>query len=47
MYITSLIWLPEIIEKLEIKHGVTVEEIEEMFELRAVSPSSTSSIAEP
>jgi hypothetical protein len=30
--IKSIIWLPDIIEKLEIKHGVTVEEVEELFE---------------
>ncbi len=35
MKITSIIWLPEVIEKLEAKHGVTVEEIEEVFELGA------------
>jgi uncharacterized DUF497 family protein len=34
--IKALIWLPEIIEKLEIKHGVTVEEVEEVFELGPV-----------
>jgi hypothetical protein len=33
--ITSIIWLPEVIEKLEVKHGVTVEEVEEVFELGA------------
>lgn len=32
MRITSLIWLPEIVEKLEVKHDVTVEEVEEVFE---------------
>ncbi len=35
VHITSLIWLPEIIEKLEVKHGVTTEEVEEVFELGA------------
>ncbi len=35
MRITALIWLPEIIEKLEVKHGVAVEEVEEVFELGA------------
>ena len=35
MKITSIIWLPEVIEKLEIKHSVTVEEVEEVFELGA------------
>ncbi len=32
MQIKSLIWLPEIIEKLDVKHGVSVEEVEEVFE---------------
>ena len=32
MKIKSIIWLPEIIEKLEIKHNVAVEEVEEIFE---------------
>lgn len=36
MKIRSLIWLPNIIEKLEVKHGVTVEEVEEVFELNPV-----------
>ena len=31
MKIKSIVWLPEIIEKLEIKHNVTVEEVEELF----------------
>ena len=35
MKITSIIWLPKVIEKLEVKHGVTVEEVEEVFELGA------------
>jgi uncharacterized DUF497 family protein len=30
--ITSLIWLPDIIDKLEVKHDVIVEEVEEVFE---------------
>jgi len=34
--IKSIIWLPEVIEKLEIKHNITVEEVEEIFELGAV-----------
>ena len=33
MKIKSIVWLPEIIEKLEVKHGVIVEEVEEVFEL--------------
>ena len=33
MQIKALIWLPDIIEKLEVKHGVMVEEVEEVFEL--------------
>jgi uncharacterized DUF497 family protein len=31
--IKALIWLPEVIEKLEAKHEVSVEEVEEVFEL--------------
>jgi uncharacterized DUF497 family protein len=31
--IESITWLPEIIEKVEVKHGVTVEEVEEVFML--------------
>ncbi len=31
MKIKSIIWLSEIVEKIEIKHGVTVEEVEEIF----------------
>jgi uncharacterized DUF497 family protein len=31
--IKSIVWLPEIIEKLEVKHNVTIEEVEEVFEL--------------
>ena len=33
MKIKSIIWLPKVIEKLEAKHGVIVEEVEEVFEL--------------
>ncbi|GAB4422974.1 MAG: hypothetical protein Fur0044_20980 [Anaerolineae bacterium] len=36
MKIYSLIWLPEIIEKLEVKHGVEIEEVEEVIELGPV-----------
>ncbi len=36
MKITALIWLPEILEKLESKHGVTAEEVEELFESRGM-----------
>lgn len=36
MKIKSLIWLPEVIEKLEVKHGVIIEEVEEVFELGPV-----------
>jgi len=32
----SIIWLPEVIEKLEVKHGVTVEEVEEIFRRRPI-----------
>jgi len=31
MYIDDFIWLPDIIEKLEIKHRVTQDEVEETF----------------
>lgn len=31
MIIKSFIWLPEVIEKIESKHEVTVEEVEEIF----------------
>jgi maleate cis-trans isomerase len=31
--IKSIIWLPDVIEKLEAKHSVTVEEVEEVFEV--------------
>ena len=36
MKIKALVWLPEVIEKLEVKHGVIVEEVEEVFELGPV-----------
>jgi uncharacterized DUF497 family protein len=29
--IKSIIWRPEVIEKIEGKHGVTVEQVEEIF----------------
>ena len=32
MKIKSLMWLPNIIEKLEVKHDVIVEEVEEVFQ---------------
>ncbi len=31
MYIDGFIWLPDIIEKLEFKHHVTQDEVEEIF----------------
>jgi len=31
MYITGFVWLPSIVEKLEIKHGVSQDETEEVF----------------
>jgi len=31
MYIDDFIWLPDIIEKLEVKHYATQEEVEEVF----------------
>ena len=34
MKIKSIVWLPEIIEKLEVKHGIMVEEVEEVFQLK-------------
>jgi hypothetical protein len=34
--VRSIIWLPEIVEKLEVKHGVTIEEVEEVFYLDPV-----------
>ena len=33
MNIKAFIWLPEVIDKIESKHGVTVEEVEEIFGL--------------
>ncbi|MBI1877211.1 MAG: BrnT family toxin [Chloroflexi bacterium] len=36
MKIHSIVWLPEIIEKLEVKHGVEIEEVEEVFEFGPV-----------
>ena len=36
MKVRSIIWLPEIVEKLEVKHGVTIEEVEEVFYLDPV-----------
>ena len=36
MKINSVIWLPDVIEKLEAKHDVTAEEVEEVFRLGAV-----------
>lgn len=32
MRITGFIWLPAIIEKLAVKHGVSVAEVEQVFE---------------
>jgi uncharacterized DUF497 family protein len=32
--IKSLIWFPEFIEKIEVKHDVLVEEVEEVFKRR-------------
>ena len=31
MNIKSFIWLSEVIDKIESKHGVTIEEVEEIF----------------
>jgi uncharacterized protein len=31
MYIYDFIWLPQIIDKLEIKHHVSQDEVEEVF----------------
>ena len=31
MYIDDFIWLDEIVDKLAVKHGVTSEEVEEVF----------------
>lgn len=36
MKISAVVWKPEIIDKLESKHGVTAEEVEQVFELGAV-----------
>ncbi|MFQ5594553.1 MAG: BrnT family toxin [Anaerolineae bacterium] len=36
MRINSVIWLPDVIEKLEAKHDVTAAEVEEVFRLGAV-----------
>jgi hypothetical protein len=33
MYIDDFIWLPQIIDKLEIKHRVTQDEVEEIFSI--------------
>lgn len=32
MYIEGLIWLPDIVDKLEDKHNVTIFEVESLFE---------------
>ena len=32
MYIEDFIWLDEIVEKLEVKHGVSLAEVEQVFE---------------
>ncbi|MEO5953452.1 MAG: BrnT family toxin [Chloroflexia bacterium] len=31
MYVDGFIWLPQIIEKLEVKHNITQDETEEVF----------------
>jgi uncharacterized DUF497 family protein len=31
MYIDDFIWLPDVLEKLAVKHGGTQEEVEEVF----------------
>jgi len=31
MFIDDFIWLPAIIDKIEVKHGLTLEEVEEVF----------------
>ena len=31
MYIDDFIWLPDILDKLAVKHGVTQDEVEEVF----------------
>ncbi len=36
MKINFIVWLPEIVEKLEVKHGVDVEEVEELFTLHPI-----------
>ncbi|MEW5986471.1 MAG: BrnT family toxin [Chloroflexota bacterium] len=36
MQINFLIWLPEIIEKLEVKHTVAPDEVEEVFRLNPI-----------
>lgn len=36
MKITSIIWLPAVIEKLAVKHHVAPEEVEEVFKLNPV-----------
>jgi uncharacterized DUF497 family protein len=33
MRIQAIVWLPDIIEKLDVKHSVSVEEVEEVLEL--------------
>ena len=35
MYIDDFIWLPDVIEKLAVKHSVTQDEVEEVFSNRA------------
>jgi hypothetical protein len=37
MYIDDFIWLEEIVDKLAVKHGVTPEEVEEVFSSGPVS----------
>ena len=32
MHIKSIIWRTEVVEKIESKHGVSVEEVEEIFD---------------
>jgi len=34
--IKSFIWQPEVIDKIESKHGVTIEEVEEIFKAGAI-----------
>lgn len=31
MYIDDFVWLPDIVEKLAMKHHVTIEEVEDVF----------------